>query len=105
MELPNLNYIHDLSGGDESFEKKIIQVIKNEFFDESEVYYSNFKLKNYKELSENVHKLKHKISILGLETSYRLAADYENNLREGSTKLSAEFEEILQIMAEYINKL
>ena len=103
MEKPNLNYIHQLSGGDKEFEKEITTVIKEEFAAELEVYKMNFKSKNYAHLVDNVHKLKHKISILGLEKSYAVAINYENNLRDGSIELSSEFEEILASMTDFIN--
>ena len=55
--------------------------------------------------AEHVHKLKHKISILGLDKSYEVAVEFENNLRAGSTALRDEFEAILTIMTNYLNFL
>lgn len=104
-ETPNLNYIKELSGGDDAFEKKILAVIKAEFPEEKKVYYKNLKANEYKLVSENVHKLKHKISILGLEKSYDLAVDYENNLRENDSTLKNEFESILQNITQFLNQL
>jgi hypothetical protein len=43
-----------------------------------------------------VHKLKHKISILGLEKSYYIAEEYENNLNDSLIILQIEFEAILK---------
>ena len=37
--------------------------------------------KNFKKTAENVHKLKHKISILGLEKAHREATFFEDDLR------------------------
>ena len=37
MKSPNLNYIRELSGGDQNFEKKIIDIIKKEFPEEMKV--------------------------------------------------------------------
>ena len=82
MEKPNLSYINELSGGDEAFKNKLITIIKKEFPEEKEVYFKNFKAKNFKASAENVHKLKHKISILGLEKSYKhLLWIMKNNLK------------------------
>jgi len=67
LETPNLNYIEALSGGDITFKAKLIEVIKNEFPKESEAYFSNITQKNHQKAADDVHKLKHKISILGLE--------------------------------------
>jgi len=105
MEQPNLSYINSLSGGDKIFEQKLIEIIKIEFPEEKQVYDNNFKNKNYKLAADNVHKLKHKISILGLEKSYEIAIAFENNLIEGDTSLYKEFETILNTITNYLQKL
>ena len=105
METPNLSYIKSMSGDDTSFEQKLITIIKSEFPEEKKVYFNNIASKKYKLTAENVHKLKHKISILGLEKSYEIAVAYENNLLEGSTELQEEFESILSIITEYLQEL
>ncbi|NRD19202.1 Hpt domain-containing protein [Winogradskyella eckloniae] len=105
MEQPNLSYIHSMSGGDEAFEKQLISIIKAEFPEEKSVYFKNMAEKNNKLSADNVHKLKHKISILGLEKSYDVAVAFENNLIEGSTELQEEFEMILQTMTNFLEQL
>jgi HPt (histidine-containing phosphotransfer) domain-containing protein len=105
MEKPNLSYIENMSGGDTVFEQKIIEIIKNEFPQEKEMYFTNYNSKKYKQASENIHKLKHKISILGLEKSYSIASDFENNLRENNLDLKDEFEAIMQVMTEFLETL
>lgn len=105
MELPNLSYIHSMSGGDKAFEQKLIDIIKLEFPEEKEVYYMNYTSKNFKQAAENVHKLKHKISILGLEKSYEIAVAFENNLLEGNTNLNEQFESILNTITNYLKQL
>lgn len=103
--IPNSTYIDSLSGGDAVFKQKLIDVINKEFPEEKEAYYACYKANKYIKAAENVHKLKHKISILGLEKSYYIAVDYENNLKEGNTDLHDKFEEILQTMTAYIMTL
>jgi len=105
MEQPNLSYILSMSGGDKAFEQKLIEIIKIEFPEEKNVYFENIKAENYKLTAENVHKLKHKISILGLEKSYEIAVAFENNLLEGKTTLQDEFESILTTMTNYLQQL
>ena len=105
MEQPNKSYIHSLSGGDIVFEQKLIDIIKNEFPTEKEVYFNNMAEKKYKPAADNVHKLKHKISILGLEKSYEIAVAFENNLLEGDTNLNTEFESILNTITNYLQQL
>ena len=52
-----------------------------------------------------MHKIKHKISILGLEKSYNFAVDHEDNLKEGIPSLKDGFNTILQNITEFLNKL
>lgn len=105
MEQPNMSYINSMSGGDMIFQQKLIDVIKKEFPVEKQVYFENINKKNYKEAANNVHKLKHKISILGLEKSYELAVNYENYLIEKRTDGRENFETILQIMTDFLKTL
>ncbi len=105
MEHPNLSYINELSGGDEAFKNKLITIIKKEFPEEKDVYFKNFKAKNFKASAENVHKLKHKISILGLEESYKIAEDFEDNLKESNVSGYETFNEILQNITDYLETL
>lgn len=105
MERPNMSYIDELSGGNVSFKNTLINIVKKELPEEILVYKSNISAMHFKEAAENVHKLKHKISILGLETSYKLAIQYEENLKVDSTALQVEFEAILDEMTRYVNTL
>lgn len=105
MEQPNLSYIHSMSGGDKAFEQKLIDIIKIEFPEEKEVYFANYASENFKQAADNVHKLKHKISILGLEKSYEIAVAFENNLLEGNTNLNKQFESILNTITNYLQQL
>ncbi|TWO32710.1 Hpt domain-containing protein [Seonamhaeicola sediminis] len=105
MEQPNLSYINELSGGDESFKNKLIAIIKKEFPEEKAIYIKNFEAHNFKASAENVHKLKHKISILGLEKSYKIAERYEDNLKENSTSGEEAFNNILKTITDYLETL
>ena len=102
IEQANLSYIHSLSGGDKTFEKKLIDIIKTEFPVERAIYEKNMKFHNFKEAAENVHKIKHKISILGLEKSYELATEYEKNLKESNHTLEDAFDVIMQNITAYL---
>lgn len=105
MEKPNLNYINQLSGDNQEFRTRLITILKKELPDEIEVYQTEFANDNYLLAAQSVHKLKHKISILGLEKSYYLAEEYENNLKDNSIDLKADFENILKIMQEFVSHL
>ncbi|MEM9678867.1 MAG: Hpt domain-containing protein [Bacteroidota bacterium] len=105
MEQPNLSYIESMSGGDKAFEQKLIDIIQKEFPEEKQVYFENITANNFKAAAENVHKLKHKISILGLVNSYEAAVAYEYHLIEGNTIGQDEFEAILQNMTDFLETL
>lgn len=106
MEQPNLNYIKELSDGDIYFEHKVIKVLKKELPLEYEEFLRSFKEKKFIKSAENVHKLKHKISILGLVNGYELASEFEANLKETQEiHLFKNFCSIIELMIEYIKPL
>lgn len=105
MEQPNLSYIDQLARGDESVKNTLIGVIKEEFPDEKKEYIESLEKKEYKKIEENVHKIKHKISILGLEKGYEEANKFEHNLREDSLQGVEDFDKILQTISEYLKTI
>lgn len=105
MEQPNLSYIQSMSAEDKEFEHNLIQIIKREFEEEKVIYLKNIKAKNYTRTAENVHKIKHKIGILGLEKGYKVAVEFEENLREGKIEVKEKFEAVLNIMTNFIEQL
>lgn len=102
---PNLKYIKQISFGNVEFQKIIINTIKKEFPKEKEQYQENLKTKKYTQLAMDVHKIKHKINIFGLNESYKIAMEYEKNLKNNSTNLSVEFELILKTITSFLEKL
>ena len=105
MEQPNLNYILKLSAKSETFKQKMIDIIKYELPIEIDAYFMCLRLNKIKEASECVHKIKHKISVYGMENSFYIAQEYENNLREGNIELQREFEETLIVIRNFTNLL
>ena len=102
MEKPNLSYIQQLSGGEKSFEQTLINVIKEEFPLEKLTYFDNINKKDLKKTAESVHKLKHKISILGLEKGYEKANNFERNLKDNFLNGQDDFEGILLAITNYL---
>jgi hypothetical protein len=102
---PNLSYIDTLAGDDKVFKQHLISIVKKELPLEVEVYQRNLLDKKYKDVAENVHKLKHKISILGMEKAYYLAVDYEEELKNNDASQQAAFEAILESMSQFVNQL
>ncbi len=104
QEQPNYSYIHQLSGGDKDFEKELMNVVKIELPEEVTSYKKYLENNDFQRAADTVHKIKHKISILGLEKSYQIAIDYENELREQKKGLETKFNEILNVMVTFIAK-
>lgn len=102
MEQPKLDYIKQISGGDIDFEKQLVKVIKAEFPQEKDTYFTGVKADNKKAIAEIVHKIKHKFSILGLEEGYECAVIYEENLKEGSYEKKQDFEKVLDAITSYL---
>ena len=105
MEQPNLEYINRLARGDESIKKELINIIKIEFPEEKNEYYDSVESGVFKRIEENVHKLNHKISILGLVKSYEIANEFETNLRKLDLNGQEDFEKILRLITRYIKTI
>ncbi|ARV05458.1 histidine kinase [Polaribacter sp. SA4-10] len=105
MEQPNLEYVDQLARGDESIRKTLIDVIKTEFPEERSDYNKSVKNKEFKKIEGNVHRLKHKISILGLQKSYKRANEFEHNLRKHSLEGIQDFEKILLVISAFLKTI
>ena len=105
-ETPNLIYIKELAADSETFEKKLISIIKQEFPEEQKEFLQNYNSKEFVKAAENVHKLKHKIGMLGFETGYQTAIDFEEDLKMGNpSKLHSEFMLILESIEGFLETL
>ena len=104
MERPNLSYIKELAQGDTAFEEQLLHVIRTEFPVELKEYQIQMKAGNMQKAAEIVHKIKHKISIFGMEESHGVASTFENNLRDGNRSLQNDFEAILKAITEYLTR-
>ncbi|WP_228237826.1 Hpt domain-containing protein [Allomuricauda sp. M10] len=104
-ETPNLKYLDDLAEGDEVFRQKFIAILKVEFPMEREEYQQSISGKLYREASEHVHKIKHKLNVLGLHNAYTLAVQYENQLRKGDNLLEKEFLSVMDKVEAYLKTI
>ncbi|MGO4822553.1 MULTISPECIES: Hpt domain-containing protein [unclassified Flavobacterium] len=105
MEQPNINYINKLSGDNVAFKSKMIAILKRELPEETTIYNHQMQNNDFNLAAQSVHKLKHKISILGLEKSYYLAERFEDNLKNNDIDLQSSFEEVLVLMNAFVVKL
>lgn len=104
-EQPNLNYIEQIAGNDTSYQNKLLAIIKKEFPEEKAQFLLFHNTKQYQKSAEMVHKIKHKINILGLEKSYIVAHNFETQLKDNDTQLYAQFLLILKRIETYLNDL
>ncbi|QOD59497.1 Hpt domain-containing protein [Polaribacter haliotis] len=103
MEKPNLNYIQQISGGDKDFETSMLTILKDEFPKELSSIKKNFEEKDYKQLSFNIHKIKHKISMFGMEKSFDLASKVELEIKNKHSEQYANLITILERINVYLN--
>lgn len=105
IETPNLKYLDSLAGGDEEFRQKFIGILKEEFPLEKKDYLDAMENSLFREASEHVHKIKHKLNVLGIHNSYTLAVQHENELRDGEHSFAADFLSILNNVQEYLKTI
>tara|TARA_R110000868_G_scaffold288378_1_gene548677 strand:- start:3937 stop:4254 length:318 start_codon:yes stop_codon:yes gene_type:complete len=105
MEQPNINYINKLSGDNEAIKSKMIGILKKELPQETTTYNKQMQNKEFIFAAQSVHKLKHKIAVLGLEKSYYLAEKFENNLKNNEVDLQSSFEYVLALMNQFVVEL
>lgn len=105
MEVPNMKYIDELSGNDLSFKETFIKILKDEFPVEKLEYVDNIENNNTAAASQNVHKLKHKMNILGLEESYKVAVIFEEELRLGNSRLKDDFMKIMNTIENFLKTI
>jgi HPt (histidine-containing phosphotransfer) domain-containing protein len=105
MEKPNMNYIDEVAGNDALFRQKLVTILKAELPRETADYRDMLGKGNLKGAAESVHKLKHKISLLGMEKSYYIAEQFEINLKENNTNLRDDFDSILITMQSFAEAL
>jgi HPt (histidine-containing phosphotransfer) domain-containing protein len=102
LDTPNLSYIKELADGDIDFEASLLAILKKELPKEKEAFIESIRVKNYQNSAAYMHKIKHKISILGLEKSYNFAISFEEELKNGNPKKYDTFLSILQNMEEFL---
>ncbi|MFX0558257.1 Hpt domain-containing protein [Maribacter sp. CXY002] len=105
MDKPNISYIEQLSGDDETFKKEFINILVTEFPQEKKTYEKAISDINYEDAVQIVHKLKHKFNILSMSQAYTLAVDYEEELKLKNMEKDPEFNEILIIIEGYLKTI
>lgn len=101
----NIEYLEAIANGDLEFLKSLIAIIKTEFPEERAMFEENFKAKAYDSAAENVHKIKHKINMFGLQQGYQVAQQFESELKQGKTNAYKAFETVLDTLENFIISL
>lgn len=104
-KLPNLFKFDEISDGDNDFKQIMVSILKKEFPIEKQSFFDAFESEKYKECAEVVHKLKHKIHLLGLEEGYVLSAKFENQLVNNSFELYEDFVIILETIETFLKNI
>lgn len=105
MEQPNCSYIDEISGDDLEFRNTLIGIMKAEWPQEVDEYRGNFNDSAFAKAALNVHKIKHKLGMVGLVKDYALAVQFENDLKKGKTEKTEEFEAVLNKVSDFISQL
>ncbi len=104
-EVPNLSYVVDLVGDDFDFRDKFLQIIKEEFPLELGLYLFHIKRNEPRHAAEYVHKLKYRISALGMNHAYKFSDVHEERLHVGDTSLDTDFKRILKKVDVYLKSI
>jgi len=106
METPTLTHIKKIAEGDEDFQSSLILILKRELPKEFSSYKDLIKEKAFSKASEIVHKMRHKIIILGLEEGHKIASQLENELKKGLlTQHHNSFTKIIATMEQFLEKI
>ncbi|GAB7258064.1 Hpt domain-containing protein [uncultured Polaribacter sp.] len=102
MEKPNLNYLKEISGGDIDFENSMLSILKTELPEELSILKSYYENSNYEELSLSIHKIKHKIGMLGMPIALEFASKIENDVKKGNLEQYTDLIFILERINVYL---
>ncbi len=106
MKFPNSIFLEEQAQNNTVIVTRILEVMKEEFITEMEVYLSYMSNENYTEASKVVHKLKHKASLLNLDKEKAIElGKYEMDLLSKDLTLKDEFDEILDKISRYFKNL
>lgn len=100
---PSFGYLDKLSGGNEEFKKRIINIILSELPIEYSTYQNALESKNYYWASEIVHRIKQKVTFLEMNESAKIVDQYENDLRDGKLIYLQEFDEIIHKILNFLS--
>ena len=104
-EVPNLSYVFSLVKNDFEFKNKFLAIIKSEFPMELERYLFHMRRDEPRAAAELVHKLKYRISALGMNKSFELTENHEERLHVADTSLDLAFRRILKKIVAFLENI
>ena len=102
---PNTEYIDKLANEDQAFRNKLIGLIRQEWPQEVAEYQEQVAAQNWEKAGAAVHKIKHKISIFGLEEGYRIARQLEYQYKDGIDAPREHFDQVVEKITLYLKNL
>ena len=102
---PNTEYIDKLANDDQAFRDKLIGLIRDEWPQEIGEYQALVSAQNWEKAGAAVHKIKHKISIFGLEEGYRIARELEYQYKDGIDAPRERFDRVVEVITQYLESL
>ncbi|WP_143519885.1 Hpt domain-containing protein [Reichenbachiella sp. 5M10] len=91
-----------MSRGNKTFEDALLTVVRQELPEEILVFEECIAHLRWMDAAECVHKIKHKISLLGMEEAFLRAEEYENQLKKGESFGEVEFRKLLDSMKTFL---
>ena len=101
-EIPNIDYVIELSGADHEFQQEYIDIMKKEFSWQLGNYLYHIKQDEPRAAAEVVYKMKFIFTMLGMNRAFEFSELNENELQKGNFTFNDDFKKILKIVNEFL---
>lgn len=105
-ERPGLAYVNQIAGErDFDFERKFLAILKAEFKAEMGEYLYHIRIDEPRAAAEIVHRMKYKLSVLGMEKGFAFAERHKEKLQLGDTSYDGDFKIILETISVFLRAI
>lgn len=103
----DLSYLQEISGGDASFIKEMLELYVNTTAQEATLYNNLLQNQDYEGISHLAHKMKAPIQMLGANELFNLVKTVENNSKNGLelNHLPDQISRIQQLIMDSIDEI
>jgi HPt (histidine-containing phosphotransfer) domain-containing protein len=103
----DLSYLREISGGDASFIKEMLELYVNTTAQEAILFNNLLQNQNYEGISNLAHKMKAPIQMLGANELFNLIRTVENNSKNGVdlNQLPEQISSIQQLVFDSIDEI